>query len=1026
MRNVLLLIAVAVALLPAGCTAPDGRMAPPARLVRAGLEEAERAWLYSRLQDQSLWEVAGEASDDDARRRLYLFDRQSRQLTEVADADVLRDALQGDEALIRVCPARHGPTLQMWNWTEGRLCPVALRLDSLCAHELPAAEGEGRLFDVLFTAREHAVFPFCAEQDMEIYKARLRAASDEGDVSLLDVRQMTHNRWDDLEPAFSPDGQWIVFASARLGPRNVALMDRNGEFLRLLTRRARHGAYHPAVLPDNEHCMYVTAVNGTEDYFICGLDGTGHRRASDEELRRMLFSWDDATRHRYLVSNAFAHSDELRLAMKLPRRLGLTELILLAEWNAPGLRQCRETILAARAEREGNHLTQGPQVGFGATHVLDVGTLLSEPDESPQDRPAQGFTRYLFSLSLPLFTGPLSRAIEARDRWQEIVYSQTYRKRYSELVYGLVREYFNYSEQTVRAQLLRRVLELNLKRKFLWETRAAANLDLQHKVREAEGYIAETQADISDAEGKARAAHGRLLAAAGLEPAYEAEIVPSTLNARDLPSEAPSVERLQALARVNHPDLARLKFLELRAAAIREMGPPETRSRPTLHVNYGLGAEHFFSRAVDDFISLGLGHALPLDALGLQAAYREQWTHEMRAFREERRQAALDISADLEETHAALERLRDYLQAALRWSELGAEKVRLSRIYRGQQSVPDSKTHPVAELIDAQIEHLEQRMAVASARADLLRHLARYYHRAGLARRLLTMLAGGAEPAPSGCRSLWVWKSLEVTLNPEERGKLLGTCEEQGITRLYCFVSRVEGDLYLDRYAWEYGRLLDLCRARGIQVYALVGNPQWLRPSYREEVGAIVQSILEFNSRQAEGRAAFAGIKLDVEPHALPDWQQPERRGALAVNYLEMLKYVRAQLGARGRDLRLAADVSPTWSEAETGNGNLLSLAAQRLDEITVMAYRDTPEAVLERARPALEATRPYATSIEIGIETAEVQQPGVSMAGRQIDDIMLALERVYEGLAEFPNFRGFAIHDYSGLKKAIGESHGR
>ncbi|MFO7957800.1 MAG: TolC family protein [Candidatus Brocadiia bacterium] len=1018
----LLLTSFVLALATLGCVRTS---APPARQVRAALEEAERAQLYSQLEGQGLWDVEENGSGP-APARLYVFDRRAEELTEVEDRERLKDILKDGQALIRVSPARHGPTLQMWNWTKGQTSPVSLRLDSLCAHELPTSEGEDRLFDVLFTGREHALFPFCAEDDLEIFKARLSMQRDSGKLGLLDVRQMTHNRWDDFEPAFSPDGQWIVYTSARDGVRNVALMDRNGDFLRLLTRKERHGAYHPAVLPDNEQCLYVAGTNGTEEYFICGLDGAGHRRASDAELRRLLFSWDDATRHRYIVSDAFALSHEMRLLMELPRRLGLEELILLAEWNAPGLQQYRETILAAQAEREGNKMGRGPRVGLGATHVLDTGVLRSEPDESPSDRPVENFTRYLFSLSLPLFTGPLDRAIEQRDRWQEIVYSQTYRKRYSELVYEVARAYFSYSEHTVRAQLLRRVLELNLKRKFLWETRAAAGLELEDRIRQAEALIAEARADIADAEGKARLARGRLLATVGLEPGYDIDIVPSALSAHDLSPKPPSLERAQALARVNHPDLARLKFLELRAAAIRDMGPPETRSRPTLHVNYGLGNEHFFSQAVDDFISLGLTHALPLDALGLEASYREQWTHEMRAFREERHQAALDISVDLQETHAAIQRLKQYLEAALKWEDAAAEKVRLSRIYRGQQPVPDSRPHPVAELIDARIEHLEQRMAAASARADLLRHLAQYYHRAGLARRLLSALTKGSEPEPSGCRSVWLWESLEIVLDPDKRSRLLDTCAEHGITRLYCFVSRVEGDLYLDRYGWEFGRLLDLCERNGIRVYALVGNPRWLRSSYREEIGAILQSVLEFNDRRAEGRAAFAGIKLDVEPHALPGWQQPERRGELAGAYLEMLDYIRAQLGRRGRELALAADVSPDWRSAETERGNLLSQAAEKLDEVTVMAYRDTAEEVIERARPALEVTRSQGVPVEVGIETAEVEQPGISMANRPMGEILLALERVYAGLAEFPNFRGFAIHDYSGLAEAIEESYGR
>ena len=241
----------------AGCRAPAPQVDRDADEVRVSLDEAERAFLYSAVGRQGLLRLRRGPADADEPARLYAYRQDTRELVEVSASDLAASGPDG-QALISVSVQEHAACLNLWDWIEGDVERLDLRLDGLSARPAEPPSAGGKAFDLVFTAREGALFPLCPERDFELFGARI-AVDAQGAAALLGVRQFTHNRWDDGQPAFSPDGHWIVYVSDDGGEyvlwqdgteQDVSVSGRFGHFAFVVTRPDRAaihltGAYGP-------------------------------------------------------------------------------------------------------------------------------------------------------------------------------------------------------------------------------------------------------------------------------------------------------------------------------------------------------------------------------------------------------------------------------------------------------------------------------------------------------------------------------------------------------------------------------------------------------------------------------------------------------------------------------------------------------------------------------------------------------------------------------------------------------------
>lgn len=250
--------------------------------------------------------------------------------------------------------------------------------------------------------------------------------------------------------------------------------------------------------------------------------------------------------------------------------------------------------------------------------------------------------------------------------------------------------------------------------------------------------------------------------------------------------------------------------------------------------------------------------------------------------------------------------------------------------------------------------------------------------------------APGAAPI-QGVDSMWVWQSRPAA----DLAAIAGALEVQ---RVFLFVGNESPDS--DKVIKQSVRLL---HEAGIGVYALSGEPAW---TYRH------QPALDW-ARRALALAAFDGLHLDVEPHALRHWRREQQR--LVAEYLALLDRIGRLRGP------LEVDVQFAYGSIETPGGSTFADdILGRVDGVTVMSYRDTAEGangMLAIATDWLERATEAATPVWLAAETNPVPdcvyctfyeegQARMASVLSQVDSTVAAT---------YPTYQGIAIEDLDG-----------
>ena len=114
-----------------------------------------------------------------------------------------------------------------------------------------------------------------------------RTNDEEPDVEIYTIsidgqnrQQLTDNQFDDGAPSFSPDGEQIVFLSHLDGNYEICVMDRDGGNPRRLTHTP-DGDYQPRFSPDGKQIVFISNQNNDYELFMMDSDGQNRRQLTN-------------------------------------------------------------------------------------------------------------------------------------------------------------------------------------------------------------------------------------------------------------------------------------------------------------------------------------------------------------------------------------------------------------------------------------------------------------------------------------------------------------------------------------------------------------------------------------------------------------------------------------------------------------------------------------------------------------------------------------------------------------------------
>ena len=122
------------------------------------------------------------------------------------------------------------------------------------------------------------------------------------DVDGRNEQRLTNNRFDDMDPSWSPDGRWIVFSAVRTGhfenwgrvTSKIYVMDADGQNPRRLTNN-RFDDMDPSWSPEGKRIVFVSGRAwhfDTFEIYVMDADGQNPRRLTNNDRWDGEPTWD--------------------------------------------------------------------------------------------------------------------------------------------------------------------------------------------------------------------------------------------------------------------------------------------------------------------------------------------------------------------------------------------------------------------------------------------------------------------------------------------------------------------------------------------------------------------------------------------------------------------------------------------------------------------------------------------------------------------------------------------------------------
>ncbi|WP_292938172.1 glycoside hydrolase family 18 protein [Noviherbaspirillum sp.] len=212
-------------------------------------------------------------------------------------------------------------------------------------------------------------------------------------------------------------------------------------------------------------------------------------------------------------------------------------------------------------------------------------------------------------------------------------------------------------------------------------------------------------------------------------------------------------------------------------------------------------------------------------------------------------------------------------------------------------------------------------------------------------------------------------------------------------------------------------QLIADAKTRGIDITLLAANSQWaLEQNHQQAVDAALRVARFASDLIAQGKAAPAGLHLDVRPYLLSEWKT--NYVSTASQYLQLLKKVRDNIAAvlPAGTLPVSVDVAYWYDDPAyrlTYDGQTRKLSEFTIDatDYTVMLdYRNTADRIISSASSELDYAATAGKSVRLALQ---VRCPAADdrLCGRQ--SLLDVVDQARVNLGFRVGFGGFSVTSY-------------
>ncbi len=500
----------------------------------------------------------------------------------------------------------------------------------------------------------------------------------------------------------------------------------------------------------------------------------------------------------------------------------------------------------------------------------------------------------------------------------------------------------------------------------------------------------------------------------------------------------PPLEEAIHLAQLNPPSIKATKNA-LASAFWQQTAGPAIRPRASASGRYEHRNREFHREALtpaqaavvpvstpDEIVSFALSGQIPLASVKANRIHNKLWAEVISSLRLTQDMEVRRVKTAMEEAYVDFRAAQRDLTAKRSSRSYFLEKLRVSRLHREYGppgatiellrppdepgAVEDRLGSGILAPLTAEFEYLRALDKSLRVEMDLGLRFAKVWREMGLIDHLTDEGAAYKREQRDRTRpSTWLWQSKKHLQSDDAIDDLIADLRARGARRVYVYLYS-DARIFNDRHDWERMTLLtELCAQWNIEVWALLGEPEWIEENDTGAVSRSIRQILNFNAGFARFEPKIAGVKLDLEPHSLPGWEDdPARREALEASYRNLLETARSELAG---GLPLWADL-PTkfFREEEAG---LLGDLRELLDGATVMSYFSNEDTILRWSEIALDA---FEKPLEIGIEFSAEVSPENTVAAWSDERVEAFEDTMYDKFGQHEYYAGMAFHDFGAL----------